>query len=157
MMRGFFIASILLSLAYFIAAMITIAGITEARRTGTYETQRRYMENDGSPGTYGGIPSSYEDVAQEETWCAVVISVVYFLLMEAVFLAGLVKIKTQTMKIFSIIGMSLAGFFLACSFLPLNNPVSEPFDQVVPALMIASVVFLAFSIIGTVHAFKTKT
>jgi hypothetical protein len=86
-----------------------------------------------------------------------IVSIVFLVFFEVVFLLSLMKIKTKTMKVLSIIGLALTGIMIAWAVLPAASPSSVSFDEVGVGFVGYGVVLLAFSIIGTIHAFKTRT
>lgn len=102
--------------------------------------------------SYSSYSSSreYEDL----TFDAALWSMIFFLLFIAIDLLGLLKIKTKTTKVFSIIGLSISGIFLFWNFGVMSSPGSMSFDEVSPGWMFYSLIVLAFSIIGLVQSIR---
>lgn len=153
-MRFYFIAACVLSLIYVVATVAIAEEVREARRSSwsvpDYSYGNDYYDYDYSY-------SDYSDDSDDATRMGGIVSVLYMGLCLTAFLLALMKIKTQTMKVISIIGLSIAGLFLLWAMLPLASPGSVSFDEVAPAFMLAGIALLALHIVGIVHAFKTST
>jgi len=80
----------------------------------------------------------------------------FFLMCVVLYILSLVKIKTTTMKVFSIIGLSLTGIMILWDGVMIASPSGISFNEVVPGWIFFGVAMLAFMIIGTIHAFKKK-
>lgn len=163
MMRAFFITTCVLCLIYIIAAFGIAAKVDDARDMAFYEMLNDYSYDDYSyDDSYYSSSSytysdTYDDIAEEGTQTGGVISVVFMLLSAVVFLLALMKIKTKTMKVISIIGLSLSGLFLLWGFLPMTSPSGVSFDEVGPAFGLAGIALLGLDVVGIIHAFKTST
>jgi len=151
-MRAFFITTCVLSLIYIVGSF-GIASQVQSYEWMSYSSYDTYDSYD----SYDPYSYDFEHEADEATQVGGVISVIYMLISAVVFMLALMKIKTQTMKIMSIIGISISGLFLLWAFLPMTSPGSVSFDEVGPAFALAGVALLAFNIVGMIHAFKTST
>lgn len=162
-MRAFFIATCVLTLIYIIAAFGITASVDSARDMAFYEMLNDSYDysSDYYGDSYSGYGYSsydiYEEAAEDGTRTGGIVSVIYMLLSSAAFLLALMKIKTKTMKVISIIGLSLSGLFLLWAFLPTASPSGVSFDEVGPAFGLAGIALLGLHIVGMIHAFKTST
>jgi hypothetical protein len=154
MMRAFFITTCVLSLIYIVVAF-GIASAVQSYEWSSYSSYDTYDSyNSYDPYAYS---YDYDNEADEATQAGGVISVIFMLISAVVFMLALMKIKTKTMKVISIIGLSISGIFLLWGFLPMTSPGGVSFDEVGPAFALAGIVLLAFNVVGTIHAFKTST
>jgi hypothetical protein len=160
MMRAFFITACVLSLIYIIACAGIAEMVSDARWSYDYTD---YYGSDYYGDDYGydsydyGYDDYYNDDADDYTRVGGVVSVFYMLISAGAFLLALMKIKTKTMKVISIIGLSLSGLFLLWAMLPMASPSGISFDEIAPAFILAGITLLALHIVGIVHAFKTST
>jgi hypothetical protein len=72
----------------------------------------------------------------------------------AIDLLGLLKIKTTTVKVLSIIGLSLSGIFLLWDIVMILNPSGISFDEVQPGFAFYATVMIAFTIVGLVQSVR---
>jgi hypothetical protein len=159
MMRAFFISTVVLSLIYILAAFAIRDKVDTARTMSwiSYDYDDYSYDTDYSY-DYGYDSSSmYDEEAEEGTRMGGIISVLFMLISAGVFVLALLKIKTQTMKVISIIGLSLSGLFLLWGMLPLASPDSVSFDEIGAAFGLAGIALLGLHIVGMIHAFKTNT
>ena len=153
MMRAFYLVAMVLTIGFMVADGYYIEEVSSARWSSYYDYD--YYSQDYSDG-YSGY-NSYDSGRDDElTIEAGIVTMVFFFFYLALYVLSLVRIKTTTMKVFSIIGMSLTGIMLAWDALMISSPGGVSFDEVGPAWVIYGVVMLAFTIVGTVHAFKKK-
>jgi uncharacterized membrane protein YccF (DUF307 family) len=161
MMRAFFISTCVLTLIYIISAFVITTVVDEARTMSwlSYDYDDYSYDYDySSDYGYDSYDSEYYDEqAENGTRLGGIVSVLYMLLSGAAFLLALMKIKTKTMKVISIIGLSLSGLFLLWGMLPVASPGSISFDEIGGAFALAGVALLGLHIVGMVHAFKTST
>jgi hypothetical protein len=155
MMRVFYLVAIVLTIAFMVVDVYYAEEVSSARYDSYFDSYNSYDYDN----TYGGYSDySYSDTGRDDelTVEGGIVTMVFFFFYMAVYLLSLMKIKTTTMKVFSIIGMSLTGIMLAWDALIITSPGSLSFDEVAPAWIFFGLAMLAFSIIGTVHAFKKK-
>lgn len=162
MMRAFFISACVLSFIYIIAATGIAISVGEDRDAALWGSVSSYDDYYGD--SYDPY-SSYDDYdyynyyeqAESGTRTGGIVSVFYMLIAISAFLLALMKIKTKTMKVISIIGLSLGGIFLLWGMLPMVSPGAVSFDEIGAAFVLAGIALLALHIVGAVHAFKTST
>ncbi len=161
MMRAFFISTCVLSLIYIISAFAIAAVVQEARWSSWLAPS--YDDYYDSYDTYDSYDYSYDDSSMYEeqadagTRLGGIVSVLFMLISAAAFVLALLKIKTKTMKVISIIGLSISGLFLLWAMLPLASPSAASFDEIGAAFGLAGIALLGLHIVGVVHAFKTST
>lgn len=146
MLRGFYIAAMALSLIFIVVCTAFIDEVSSHR----YESYSDY--------SYGDSSQHYEntDHGEDITITAGISTMFLFLIMETIFIISLVRLKTKTMKVFSIIGISLTGIMILWDVMMISNPGNLSFDEVGPAWIFYLLVMLGFSIVGTIHAFRKK-
>lgn len=81
-------------------------------------------------------------------------SIFFILSFITIDLLGLLKVKTKTTKVLSIIGLSFSAIWLIWSFGMLSSPGSMSFDEVQPAWAFYATLMLAFTIVGLVQAVR---
>ena len=69
-------------------------------------------------------------------------------------LIGLIKVKTKTSKVLSIIGLSFSAIILFWDFGVMASPGAMSFDEVSPAWIFFALTMLAFAIIGLVQSVR---
>ncbi len=151
MNKAFYIVGIVFSVVFIFLGAFYMDEISSAER-------RDYYTNDYSYGSYDYIYDSYNysysNEADDLTFEIAVISMFFFLLFLAVDLLGLIKVKTRTTKVLSIIGISLSGIFLLWNFALMASGGGISYDEVYPAYVLYSLVILAFSIVGLVQSVR---
>lgn len=95
--------------------------------------------------------SSYSDSYSELTEEAGLWSLLFFLYFTFLFIFNLIKVKTKTTKVLSIIGISLTGLWLCWDLLMIADGGALSFDEIAPGFIFYCLVVLAFTIIGTIH------
>ncbi len=155
-MKALSIISLVLTLiAGFIAIGFTID--VSQKRSWNYgylnDYESAYQTGGDYNTAYGYVDDNY-DAIDEATQVAGLICMVYFLFLLTYSILGIVKIKTTTMKVFSIIALSLTGIFILWDIIMITNPSGLSFDEVGPAFIIFMFFGLAYSIIGTVQSFR---
>lgn len=102
----------------------------------------------------GGYSDSNEDdnLTQEMGF----ISAGFFAFFLFTYILYLIKVKTKTMKVFSIIGLSITGIMLLWDCAMIASPGGMSFDELAPAWLLYSLIAIAFAIIGTIHSFRKK-
>lgn len=162
-MRAFFITLCVLTLIYVIAAFAIANTVDDYSDMAFYEMLNDYSYDDYSYDDYSyssydySSSDYYDEQADDATRMGGILSVVYMLLSAGTFLMGLLKVKTKTMKVISIIGLSLSGLFMLWAFLPMGSPSGVGFDEVGPAFGLAGIALLGLHIVGMIQAFKTAS
>ena len=149
-MRAFYLIAIVFSLAFVITSAIYIGKVINARTEALF----RSLSYD----SYDSYGSSYYDSGEDDslTQEAGFISLFFLVFYAVVEVMTFIKLKTKTMKVITIIGISFTGIMLAWDALMISSPGGISFDEVGVAFMLFGIIQLAFSIIGTVHAFRVK-
>lgn len=155
MLRGFYLAGIVLSIVLAIVSLYYMNEVHDARMDSLYNSMNSYSQD--SYGSSYNSYSSYDDERDNElTVEAGLITLFFFLFFAALEILTLIKLKTKTMKVLSIIGISFTGIMLAWNAVMMGSPGGVSFDEVGVVWVLYALIMLAFSIIGTVHAFKKK-
>ena len=97
---------------------------------------------------------SYNGSASDLTVEAAAWSLLFILFFLAMLLVGLIKVKTKTSKVLSIIGLSFGGILLFWDFAVIASPGSLSFNEVSPAWAFFGLMMLAFAIIGLVQSIR---
>ena len=79
-------------------------------------------------------------------------SLFYILCFIAIDIFGVVKVKTKTMKVMGIIGLSLSGIFFFWNLLVMASPGAMSIDEVGPGFSFYATTMLAFTIVGLVQS-----
>jgi hypothetical protein len=150
MMRAFYITAVVLTLIFIVVSFVYIERVHSARMDALYSSLNSYD-------SYGGYSSysSYDydnNITQEMGF----ISIFFFLVYLVVEIFTFIKLKTKTMKVLTIIGISFTGIMLLWNALMISSPGGVSFDEVGPAWILFGIIQLAFCIIGTIHAFRKK-
>ncbi|MBI3509055.1 MAG: hypothetical protein HY064_00210 [Bacteroidetes bacterium] len=177
MMRVISIIAIVFSLVLIIGSAIFIMSVSSYRSMASLELISSYSDNSYSSNSYssGGYGDSlntyssprtsdvenssydlYRGKAADGTMAGTLFCMVMLAIIDVFFLLSLLKIKTKTMKILSIIGMALTTLLVFFSFVPISSPSACSFDEVGALYVLFGVISLTFSIIGTIHAFRVK-
>ena len=85
-----------------------------------------------------------------------IICMLFLLFYAMVGVITLIKLKTKTMKIISIIGVSFTAIMLIWDLLVISSSGAITFDEVGRTYILFGLMQLSFSIVGTVHAFRKK-
>ncbi|MBI4929945.1 MAG: hypothetical protein HY841_04220 [Bacteroidetes bacterium] len=154
MMRITYILAIVVSLFFGVLILDYIVRVNAARSEQLYEMMNSYSS--GSEDSYNSY-NSYDDERDNRlTSEAGMMSLFFFLFFLALGILTLIKLKTKTMKIISIIGLALTVIMSAWNAVMMGSPGAISFDEVGIVWVLYAVVLLTFSIIGTIHAFKKK-
>jgi len=151
MNKAFYIIGIVFSVVFIFIGAFYMEEIDSAE-------WRDYYANDYSYDSYDYMYDSYNysdsNEADDLTFEIAVISVFFFLLFLTIDLLGLIKVKTKTTKVLSIIGISLSGIFLLWNFALMASGGGISYDEVYPAYVLYSLTILAFTIVGLVQSIK---
>ncbi len=154
MMRAFSIIAIIASLVLIIGTVGFIHEVSCDRSAASYEMISSYSTD--SSGEDSSEYDRYESEAADATRVGAIFSIIVLAFLNTTYFLSLLKIKTKTMKVISIIGLSLGGILMLFSFMPMSSPRNCSFDEVGAFYAIFGIVSLTFSIIGTIHSFRKK-
>lgn len=156
MMRITYILAILVSLFFCLMIFDYIVRVNNARQDQLWEMMNNYSSGADSYDSYSSY-SSYDDERDNRlTAEAGLMSLFFFLFYLALGILTIIKLKTKTMKIISIIGLALTVIMSVWSMVMMGSPGAISFDEVGIVWVLYAVILLTFSVIGTVHAFKKK-
>lgn len=149
MNRAFYIVGIVFAVVFLFVGGYYAEEVDSVKWSSFYESLSSSYDDYGY--NYG---YSYEYEAEDLTVAAGLWSLFFFLCFIAIDILGLIKIKTSTVKVFSIIGLSLSGIFLLWDFAVLASPGSLSFDEVYPGWVLYCLIMLAFCIVGLVQSVR---
>jgi hypothetical protein len=156
-MRALYIIAIVVSLIFAIGCIIIAGQVASYRTLSIFNSNYNdYMSGSSYDSGYS-MYDSYRTEAHAMTTTGGVFSLLCLAFFVTLYILTLVKLKTKTMKVLSIIGLCLSGICMLVSFLPITSPGGVSFDEIGGLFVFMAVINLAFSIIGTVHAFRRKT
>ena len=147
MNKAFYIVGIVFSVILLIVTAYYAEEVSDARYDYLFSSYSSYDYN-----SYSSYDSSsgYSDLTVEAgLW-----SLFFFASFTAILLIGLIKIKTTTTKVLSIIGLSLTGIYLLWDFAVIASPGAMSFDEIAPAWILYCFSLLAFTIIGLIQSVK---
>lgn len=144
-MKALYIVGIVLSFIFLFVIGFFIAEVESAR-------YMNYMYSD--PYSYDYAYSSYTNYGEDETMIGAIVSFFFFSFFILAGILGLIKTKTKTNKVLSIIGLSLSGIFFFWNLLVMIDPGALSYDEVGGGYIFYSFVMLAFMIVGLVQAIK---
>jgi hypothetical protein len=147
MNKAFYIVGIVFSVIFLIITGYYSEEVSSAKWSSFYSNMYDYDYLDYG---YSSYDSSYE--YKDLTVAAALWSLFFFLCFIAIDLLGMIKIKTKTTKVLSIIGLSFSGIFLLWNFAVMASPGSLSFDEVSPAWGFYCMLMLAFTIVGLVQS-----
>ena len=103
---------------------------------------------------YGSSYGYYGPSAADWTMEAGLIMLLFVLFYAGLYISNIVKVKTTTSKVMTIIGMSLTFIVLLWNILMLISPSHISYDEVGPVFIIWGIINLAFCIVLLVQAVK---
>lgn len=145
-MKALYIVGIVLSFIFLFVIGFFVAEVESARYMSYYNYSDPYSYNYGY--------SSYTNYGEDETLLGAIVSFFFFSFFILVGIFGLIKTKTKTNKVLSIIGLSLSGIFFLWNLLVMFDPGALSYDEVGGGFAFYSLVMLAFMIVGLVQAIK---
>jgi hypothetical protein len=149
MLRAFFISVIALSVFAALGCLFFIDEVAEYREASMTDS----LTN--TPYTTENF-SYYHEQAGHITIAAGASTMFYFMIIETVFILSLVRLRKKTMKVIAIIAISLTAVMMLWDGLMISSPNAISFDEVGGAWIIYILIILAFSIVGTIQAFKRR-
>jgi hypothetical protein len=103
---------------------------------------------------FGGSYNYYGRSAADLTMEAGLIMLIFVLIYAGLYISNIVKVKTTTTKVLTIIGMSFTFIMLCWTGLMLSSPGGISFDEVGPVYILWGIINLAFTIVLLVQAVK---
>lgn len=150
--KAFFITRLALSLIFIIVGIYYIEEVSSARID--------YLFSSFSSSYDYGYGSSYSSYATNEapdlTFEAGLITLLYLLLMQGTNIFALLKIKTKTVKILSIIGLATTGILILLSLLTIASPESISYDEIGPLFVVFAFGAIGFGVVYLIHAIRTE-
>ena len=148
MNKALYIVGIVFSVIFLILSV----GYADEVNSASYSSY--FYDSYNSYGSYDYNYYDYGSSASDLTMEAALWSLFFFLSFIAIDLLGLIKVKTKTTKILSIIGLSLSGMFLLWNFAVLSSPGALSFDEVAPAWVLYCLAMHVFSFLGLIQSIK---
>jgi len=145
-MKALYIIGIVLSFIFLFVIGFFITEVESARYASFYNYSDSY--------SYGYSSYSYTNYGEDETLLGAIVSFFFFTYFILVGIFGLIKTKTKTNKVLSIIGLSLSGIFFLWNLLVMVDPGALSYDEVGGGFGFYSFVMMAFMIVGLVQAIK---
>lgn len=142
-MRALYITSLVLWPIFFIL-LIYYSAEYDSARWNSYDYSYGYDYGY----TYYG--PDHRDVGGEFA----LIAILFCLFACAKSILGLIKVKTSTNKVLSIIGLCVSGIMLLWSAAMAADPGGIGLNEVGPVYLIFIIIMLAFSIVGLIQAVK---
>lgn len=146
MNKAFYIVGIVLAVIFMILGGYYSELVSDAKWASIFSSFS-YTDYGYNYGFDSGIDDDY--TVEMGLW-----SLLFFLSFITIDLLGLLKVKTKTVKILSIIGLSLSGLFLLWNFGMISSPGSLSFDELYPAWVFYSLVMLAFGVVGLIQSVR---
>lgn len=153
MNKAFYIVGIVFSFIFICVVSYYIDAVESARIMESFSSYSSYSDP-YSTYSSSSIYNLYVGVAEEYTSEIAIASIFFFLIFLTSDLLGLLKIKTKTVRVFSIIGLSFSGILFLWNFAVMANPSSVSFDEVGPFYSLYAMFMLASSIVGLVQAVR---
>lgn len=150
MNRAFYIVGIVFSVVFLFVGAYFANEVDEAQWRSYFET----LAATDYGYDFGYDSYSYASDVGDITFTAALWSLFFFLCFGVIDLMGLLKVKTTTTKVFSIIGLSITGIFLIWNFAVLASPSALNFEEVYPGYLLYCMVMLSFSIVGLVQSVR---
>ncbi|MDG1330681.1 MAG: hypothetical protein P8P74_00010 [Crocinitomicaceae bacterium] len=145
-MKALYIVGIVLSFIFLFVIGFFIAEVESARFMSYY---------DYDPYSYSSYGyNSYTNYGEDETLLGAIVSFFFFAFFILAGILGLIKTKTKTNKVLSIIGLSLSGIFFLWNLLVMVDPGAISYDEVGGGFVFYSLVMMAFMIVGLVQAVR---
>lgn len=150
MMRILHLIGLVASVGLVVATIYYANEVADARFDSYMQMYSDYSYDD----PYSSYSYDSYDRDNEITEEAGVTTIIFFVFFLALYVLSLMKIKTTTVKVFSIIVMSITAIMIAWALMMVSSPGGISFDEVGIAWLAYAALVLASGIVGTVHAFK---
>lgn len=151
MNRAFYIVGIVFSVVFLFVCAYYVGEVSSARSMAFINSMSSYNSYDPYYSLYS---AASDEAAADLTTEAGLISVFFFLYFIFADLMGLLKVKTKTIRVFSIIGLSLGAIFLLWDVLMMSSPSSMSFDEIGAGFVFYALIALAFSIVGLIQSVR---
>lgn len=145
MNKAFYISGIVLSVIFLFVCGYYINAAHDARIAAIFSD---YGYDSYASYSYGSSDAS--GITEEGG----LVSLLFFLAFIAIDILGLVKIKTTTMKVMGILGLSISGIFLLWDLMMISSPGALSFDEVGLGFFLYCFIILAFCIVGLVQSIR---
>jgi hypothetical protein len=146
-MKALYIVGIVLSFIFLFVIAFFVSEVESARFSSLFNSY-------SDPYGYNYGYSSYTNYGEDETLMGAIVSFFFFAFFIFAGIMGLIKTKTKTNKVLSIIGLSLSGIFFFWNLLVMVDPGALSYDEVGGGFAFYSLIMLAFMIVGLVQAIK---
>ena len=150
MNKALYIVGIVFSFVFFCVSAYYVEEVSSARIMEMFSSFDSYGGYGSSYSSYSYLSSSASDLTTE----AGLIALFFLLVVIFADIMGLVKIKTKTSKVFTIIGLALGGLFLLWDAVMLASPSSISYDEAGIGFTFYALIALAFSIVGLVQSVR---
>ncbi|MFK7784741.1 MAG: hypothetical protein AB8B56_06490 [Crocinitomicaceae bacterium] len=148
-MKALYIIGIVLSVIFIFVIGFFIVEVESAR----YVSYLDYNYSDPYSYNYSSY-NSYSNYGEDETMLGAIVSFFFFAFFITAGILGLIKTKTKTNKVLSIIGLSFSGIFFLWNLVVMVDPGAISYDEVGGGYVFYTLVMLAFMIVGLVQAVK---
>lgn len=149
MVRVLYILTVIASFIFIIICAIFIKSVSDARLEVLLDNQT--YDSYSTPRYNDSFGDSVKLTRNAGFTCMLFLFFYAF-----VGIISLIKLKTKTMKIISIIGVSFTAIMLIWDLLVISSSGAITFDEVGRTYILFGLMQLSFSIVGTVHAFRKK-
>lgn len=147
MNKALYIVGIVFSFVFFCVSAYYVEEVSSARIMDIFSS---YDSFEG----YSSYSSYNSTSASDLTTEAGLIALFFLLVVIFVDIMGMLKVKTKTSKVFTIIGLALGGIFLLWDIVMLTSPDSISYDEAGVGFTLYALIVLAFSIVGLVQSIR---
>ena len=147
MNKALYIVGIVFSFVFFCVSAYYVEEVSSARIMDIFSSYDSF-------GGYGSYSSYNSTSASDLTTEAGLIALFFLLVVIFVDIMGMLKVKTKTSKVFTIIGLALGGIFLLWDIVMLTSPDSISYDEAGVGFTFYALIVLAFSIVGLVQSIR---
>lgn len=149
MNRALYIIGIVFSFIFLIVIGYYIEEVSSARLSYLFSSFDFDYGYGSSYNSYGSS-SEYKDL----TVNGAIWSALFILAFVGIQLVGLIKVKTKTIKVLSIVGLALSAIFLFWSLGVMASPGSMSYDEVGGGFGLYALIMMAFSIVGLIQSVR---
>lgn len=149
MNKVFYIIALVFSVVFFFIVGYYVSEVSTARSLLFYDSYMNLYSSYGS-----NMTSLYSISPERLTEQGGIISLFFFLFFIFVDIMGLIRVKTTTSRVFSIIGIALGALFILWDLIMMSSPGALSFDEVGIGFLIYALITMAFSIVGLIQSIK---